>query len=301
MSILVIGSSNFDQFCFVDRLPVEGETILGNKIEYKFGGKGANQATAIGRLKNNITFLTSVGDDEEGRAMIENYKKSSIETKYIKTTEKSSTGSALINVDNEGNNTIIVIKGANDFCNVDYIEKHEELFKTHDYILLQLEIPLDSVYKSIELAEKYGAKVVLDPAPANIIEEDYFSKIDFLTPNETELELLAYGNIKNREMEDSVKVLLKKGVKNIIVTIGSKGAIFFNKDGKVKIDAVKVDAIDTVAAGDTFNGAFISALDKGKDIIEAIKFANKAAALTVTKIGAQEAIPTLMDIKGFYI
>lgn len=300
MSILVIGSSNFDEFCFVHRLPQEGETILGDRIEYKFGGKGANQATACGRLGKEATFLTCVGDDEVGQSMIENYKKSKIETKYIKRTKQSETGKALINIDSFGNNTIIVLKGANNFCDVEYIKAHEELFKSHDYVLLQLEIPFNAVYESIHLAKKHGGKVILDPAPANELDESIFSEIDFLTPNETELELLAFGDFKNRNLEDSTKILLEKGVKNIIVTKGSEGVILFNEKGAQKIPAVKVEAIDTVAAGDTFNGAFVTALNEGKNTLEAIEFANRAAALTVTKIGAQEAIPFIEDVDEFY-
>ena len=299
MSVLVIGSSNLDQFCFVDRLPAKGETIIGEKIEYKFGGKGANQAVTLGKLNTDITFLTSVGNDDAGRAMIENFNNVSINTEYIKMSETNPTGTAIITIDNKANNSIVVIQGANNDCDVDYIESHEELFKNHDYLLLQLEIPIESVYKAIDLADKYGVKVILDPAPATNIDEEYYSKIDFITPNETEVELLAFGNLKNRDIRESVDVLLDKGVKNIALTLGSDGAVLFNNNGEIKVDALDMKAVDSVAAGDSFNGGFGSALASGKDVIEAMEYASKVAALTVTKVGAQEAIPTSDEVESF--
>lgn len=299
MSILVVGSSNADVFCRVDRLPEKGETIFGNEIEFKSGGKGANQATAVSKMGSATIFLTCLGNDEKGINLLESYKTLGINTDYIRLVDNVKTGTAFINVDKNGSNTIVVVKGANDYCDEDFVLKHEELFRKVDYVLLQLEIPIEAVKKSIEIAKKYNKTVILNPAPARYLEDDILKNVDFLTPNETELELLAFGKLNGRSLEESAVVILNKGVKNLLVTVGDQGAIYFSKDNIIKVEGLKVNAIDTVAAGDCFNGAFVSALDKGESIIDAIKFANKAAAISVTRKGAQESIPNLEEVLNY--
>lgn len=299
MSILVVGSSNADVFCRVDRLPEKGETIFGNEIEFKSGGKGANQATAVSKMGSATIFLTCLGNDEKGINLLEGYKTLGINTDYIRLVDNVKTGTAFINVDKNGSNTIVVVKGANDYCDEDFVLKHEELFRKVDYVLLQLEIPIEAVKKSIEIAKKYNKTVILNPAPAHYLEDDILKNVDFLTPNETELELLAFGKLNGRSLEESAVVILNKGVKNLLVTVGDLGAIYFSKDNIIRVEGLKVNAIDTVAAGDCFNGAFVSALDKGESIIDAIKFANKAAAISVTRKGAQESIPNLEEVLNY--
>lgn len=299
MGVLVIGSSNVDVFCRVDRLPEKGETIFGNEIEFQSGGKGANQATAASKMGSETIFLTCLGNDENGHNLIEQYKKVGINTEHIKFIDGVNTGTAFINVDKEGSNTIVVVKGANNYCDDNLIIENEEIVKGSDYVLLQLEIPIETVRESIKISKKYGKTVIVNPAPAQKLDDDILKNIDFLTPNETELELLAFGNIVGRNVEESAEVILNKGVKHLLVTIGEKGVVYFSKDNVKKIEGLKVNAIDTVAAGDCFNGAFVSALDKGESIIDAIKFANKAAAISVTRKGAQESIPNLEEVLNY--
>lgn len=296
MGVLVVGSSNTDIFCSVDRLPVVGETIFGKGISYAFGGKGGNQATALARMESDVVFMTCLGNDPQGDALIQSYKRDGIKVEYVKRSKDFPTGTAIINVDKDGKNNIVVVKGANDACDEAYIRENEDLFKSNDYILLQLEIPVPAVKLSIELAKKYGKKVVLNPAPAAVLDDEILSGVDFLTPNETELELLAFGNIDNRDVDLCAKKLLEKGVKNLIVTIGEKGVIYYRGSEKIHVEGIKVKAIDTVAAGDCFNGAFVSFLEKGKDVVEALKLANRASAISVTRKGAQDSIPRLSEV-----
>ena len=296
--ILIVGSLNMDIVIRVKDIPKVGETLMGDTPQYIPGGKGANQACAAGRLGGRVAMLGAVGRDAMGRELIENLKSAGVDTSYIKEVEDISTGTAMIYVNDEGNNCIVVVQGANAKCDVEYINKNEELFCNCDIIVLQMEIPYDAIFRAINLAKRHGKFVILNPAPApNGIPGEVIKQIDYFTPNETELSRISNMDVDNMEsLKDAANSMLAKGAKAILVTIGENGALLVKGDACTNIPGVKVTPVDTTAAGDTFNGAFAVALSEGKDETEAIKFANYAAAISVTKKGAQTSIPTRNDV-----
>lgn len=298
MSVLVIGSTNIDISVRVNRFPKVGETLLGSGISYKYGGKGANQACAVGKLGGDVTFLTCVGNDAYGHEIVSSLKSNGVDVSKVKFTNDYKTGTAIINVDDNGDNNIIVVQGANLACDVEYIKANEASFAACDYVLLQMEIPFDAIEEAIRLSAKYDKKVVLNPAPAsNGLSKDVYKYITYMTPNETEIGIMAGCEGNTETLSDKLKAL---GVKNVCVTLGSKGAVLYKEDSSVIVShAYKVNAVDTVAAGDCFNGAFIVGLDNGMNEKEAMQFANAASAIAVTKEGAQESIPTTQEVKLF--
>ncbi|NLP22156.1 MAG: ribokinase [Erysipelotrichaceae bacterium] len=294
-SVLVIGSSNVDLSATVTNLPKKGETLMGKSFSTSFGGKGANQAVACGKLGADVTFLSCVGNDDYGKNIIKYLSSVNVKTDLIKVSDNCPTGTALITIDDDGQNTIVVISGANAECDVEYLKANEEEFKKCEYVLLQMEIPLDAIEYAIECAHKYNKKIILNPAPADPnISVEALKKVDYLTPNETEVEIMA----KTKGFKESCDALLELGINNLIVTLGDKGAAIINKETNEIVEGFKVEAIDTVGAGDCFNGAFVTALSKGKNEAEAIKFANKASSIAVTRKGAQEAIPTIEEMEN---
>ena len=299
--ILIIGSSNMDLVTQIENMPVVGETILGNGLQHIPGGKGANQACAVGSLGGNVTMLGCIGDDEFGRMQKDVLHKRNVDISSLKISSNLNTGTALIYVNMQGNNSIVVIPGANSECNVEYLKKQDRHFKDCDYVLLQMEIPYESIYYAINRAHELGKTIILNPAPApDSIPDDILSKIDYLTPNETEISKLSGCAAEDiPAIEEAAKSLLNKGVKNVIVTLGEKGACFINNRITEVIAARKVNAVDTTAAGDCFNGAFAVALAEGKTEKEAIDFANIASSIVVTKKGAQSSIPLRKEIDSF--
>lgn len=301
MKILVIGSSNVDINVFLDKLPLKGETLLGDSMRYSYGGKGANQALACGKLGADVSFLSAVGDDDHGHTIIDNLSKYNVISDKIKISKDNVTGTALITIDANGDNTIVVVPSANYDCDLEYLKENDDEFKKSDFVLLQMEIPLESIEYSIRKAKEYEKTVILNPAPVHEgLDKDLFKMIDYLTPNETELDVLSRGLGDFDTIDEKIDALLEAGVKNIITTLGEKGAYLVNKDTRVLVPAIKVKALDTVGAGDCFNGAFVSALANNTGIEEAIKFANQAASIAVTRLGAQEAIPTLEEVKEVF-
>jgi ribokinase len=294
-SVLVIGSSNVDLSATVANLPKKGETLMGKSFSTSFGGKGANQAVACGKLGADVTFLSCVGNDDYGKNIIKYLSSVNVKTDLIKVSDNCPTGTALITIDDDGQNTIVVISGANAECDVEYLKANEEEFKKCEYVLLQMEIPIEAIEYAIECAYKYDKKIILNPAPADPnISVEALKKVDYLTPNETEVEIMA----KTKGFKESCDALLELGINNLIVTLGDKGAAIINKETNEIVEGFKVEAIDTVGAGDCFNGAFVTALSKGKNEAEAIKFANKASSIAVTRKGAQEAIPTIEEMEN---
>lgn len=285
----------------MDHIPKKGETIIGSDIVEVCGGKGANQAYACGKLGGNVKMLGAVGTDDESNKMLQNLQDVSVDVSHILRTKEAGTGSAIIYVDKEGNNNIVVLSGANRYCTREYLMENEDVIRNCDIVLLQLEIPMDAVEYTIETAYKYGKKVILNPAPANKnLSIDLLPKIDVLTPNETELEIMS--GVKTDTLDDikrACTTLREKGVRQIIVTLGSKGALVADENGFALFDAIKVDAVDTTAAGDTFNGALAVMMSEQAPIDEAISFANKAAAISVQQVGAQPSIPTRHMVKLF--
>lgn len=298
-NIVVIGSLNMDWVIPVNHTPVEGETILADGYTEVPGGKGANQACAAGKLKGNVSMLGLVGDDEIGDNLINNLKLVNVDVSRIEKSENINSGLALINVNSKGNNSIVVLPGANGRCDIKYIEKNIDIIEKSDIVLLQMEIPIETVEYVITVSKNLKKQVILNPAPApDSLSDEVLSNIDILTPNETELEKISGKNVKT--VEDAIeasKSLLSRGVKNIIATLGEKGALLVNKDEVKEFKALKVDAVDTTAAGDSFNGAVAVYLSEGHTISEAIEFANKVSSIAVTRKGAQTSIPERSEIE----
>lgn len=299
---MVVGSLNMDMTAEVDALPSRGETILGYSLSCTPGGKGANQAYTIGKLGYNAVMLGSVGKEEFGRALIENLKRVNVDVQQVEMHSDSPTGTAIICVGKEGENHIVVIPGANNDCSREYILRHREIIENSDYMLIQMEIPIEAVCCAIETAHRADTVVVLNPAPApEEFPEQLYTMLDFITPNETELMKLT--GIENDSLEEVIKgadTLLEKGVENVLVTMGERGTLWVCRGQKRVFPANKVKANDTTAAGDCFNGAFVAALSEGKGIEDAIMFANAAAGITVTRKGAQDSIPTLKEVEKLY-
>ena len=291
--IVVIGSSNVDMIIKSAWLPKPGETV-GNGIFAKVnGGKGANQAVAAARGGGNVVFITCLGSDDFAPAMINNFQKDNIDTQFVFVENNVSTGIALILVDNKGENCISVAPGANYFLSLEHISQVETIIKESKIILLQLEIPIDSVLYAIELAHKHGKKVVMNPAPAKKIDDKHMAMIDSLVLNESEAEFLTGLPVTtDTQIREAANALLTKGPKNVVITLGAKGAFVKNSDKDEFLPAFKVEPIDTTAAGDVYCGNLAVELVEGKSIFEAVKFASAASAISVTRLGAQPSAPS---------
>lgn len=287
--ITVVGSINMDLVTSVNRAPAIGETVLGEAFHTIPGGKGANQAAAAARLGADTTLIGCVGDDSFGLELLEHLKNQGVNTQFVETIKDSPTGIASITLAN-GDNQIIVVPGANSKVTPEFVAKNEDVIANSNILLLQLEIPLSSVEKSVELANKHGVKVILNPAPFLPLSEAFLQKIDVITPNESESELLFKANWSETERS----AILKK----CIITRGSKGIVFF-QDHETEISGFRVDVVDTTGAGDTFNGALAYSLSSGMAFADACVFANAAAALSVTKLGAQGGMPAREEVLEF--
>ncbi len=297
--IVVIGSSNTDMVVKTNRFPSPGETILGGDFFMFPGGKGANQAVAAARMGGEVTFICKTGNDVFGRKAIEGFKEEGIGTDYITVDETNASGTALILVNEKGENEIVVAPGANNTLSETDILKAEDSIRAADIILLQLEIPVPTILTAAKKGFELGKKVILNPAPASDLPEEIFPCLYLITPNETEAELLT--GIKPTDMDSaglSADRLLDKGVKNVIITMGAAGAYFKNNSTSLFVAATKVKAIDTTAAGDIFNGALAVELSKGHDWKSSIKTACKAATISVTRMGAQASAPFTYEMEG---
>lgn len=295
--ILVIGSANIDMVIKTDNFPDPGETIIGGSFFQSQGGKGANQAVAAARLGGNVNFVARVGNDDFGVQAVNEYKKDQICTDYIKVDNEKHTGVALISVNGEGENKIIVAPGANIGFTAEDIHEIENLILEAEIVLVQLEIPIETIGHILKIAQKSNTKVILNPAPAQNLPEWYYKDLFLITPNKTEVEQLTNLSIDgNDSMLEAANKLKSFGVKNIIITLGSEGAYLLTENFSGLIPATKVKAIDTTGAGDVFNGALAAALTNGKDWESSVRFASDAAAISVTKIGAQDSAPNLQEV-----
>jgi ribokinase len=288
--IVVVGSINADLVFEADKRPNPGETLIGKDFKTVPGGKGANQAIAASRLGAKVAMMGCLGEDQNGIFLEENLKVNKVETKFIKKVKGVPSGVAGITLA-EGDNSIIVVPGANYEVDKTYIDKNKEVIKSAKIVLLQLEIPIEVVEYVIDICSKNKVKTILNPAPIQKLKEDTLEKLDYLTPNEHEFEIL-YGSKREEEM-------LKKHKNKLIITKGSEGVSFSDGDKVINIPSNKVEVVDTTGAGDTFNGSFAYSLVKGMSIKESIEFANKAAAISVTKFGAQGGMPTLKEVDEF--
>ena len=300
MSLFVIGSSNMDLVIFVPHIPKIGETVIGGKSDMVFGGKGANQAVAAARAGGKVSFITKLGRDPYGEKMKIHYQNEKLPMDFILADENEPTGIAQIMVSEKGENSIAVASGANMNLNISDIRKFENQINKAGILLLQLEIPLKTVEYIAELAFKNQIRLILNPAPAQLLSNKLLEKIWLLTPNETEAEILTGIKVTDvSSAKKASKVLLNKGVKNVIVTLGENGCLFCSEEHFVHYQANKVKAVDTTAAGDVFNGFLAAALAENKSFDEAIQIATAAASVSVTRKGAQPSIPFISELSNY--
>jgi len=296
--LIVVGSSNVDLTARVSSLPKPGETIGGATLVQANGGKGANQAVAAGRLGSDVLFITCVGDDDHGRMLHRCFAADGIDTSAMKFSPDTPTGVALIYVDDAAENCIAVAPGANGKLLPEDIEAARKYFKEAEFLLVQLEIPMPTVLRAVSIAKEYGVKVVLNPAPMFPLRDELLSGLWLITPNETEAEKLSGIRVDScNAAKAAARVLQDKGVENVIVTMGSSGALVCTLDSSEFVPARKVEAVDTTGAGDVFNGALLTALTEGKDLFEAARFATLASAVSVTRMGAQTSVPYRNEIQ----
>ena len=297
--IAVIGSSNTDLVFQAAKFPQPGETVIGGEFNTFAGGKGANQAVAASRLGGEVFFIARVGNDSFGEESIKGFLKDNIYTNYVFKDDNYPTGVASIVIDESGQNTIVVAPGANNQLSVADIDKAMDSIEKASIVLIQLEISMDTVTYVLNKLPDLGKRVILNPAPARKIEDRLYSKIYLITPNETEAFLLT--NVEVNSMKTASKaadVFLKKGVENVIITMGENGAFFKNVKEQFHIPASKVRVKDTTAAGDIFNGALAVAIAEGRNWREAILFANAASAIGVSRLGAQASVPYRKELEN---
>lgn len=300
-NIVVIGSSNIDFVISVKDLPVPGETVLGRCVLNYPGGKGANQAVACGLLGGNTSFVTVLGNSKENDLLQSMFAKAALDISTIKYVPEVHTGAAYINVDEKGQNTIIVIPGSNEYCTKEFIQQRKSSIEAADIVLIQLEIPFETVSYVVEYAKGLGKTVILNPAPiSGNAFHSLFGFVDYLTPNETELQAITGMPVSTlQEIETAARTLLKTGIKAVVVTIGKRGAMLVTNDGSAVFSPPSIEVVDTTAAGDTFNGAIAVGLSEGKTIEQSIEFANHASTITVSRKGAQSSIPTREEVENF--
>ena len=300
--IIVVGSSNTDMVVKSRKLPAPGETVTGGEFLLAAGGKGANQAVAAARLGANVVFVTRVGSDMFGEQAIAGYVKEGINVDWAVRDPNQPTGVALILVDEQGENLISVASGANHDLSPDDVKRAESVFQDADRVIVQLETPLDTLRATADIAKKYGVPLLLDPAPAppTPLDIGLLSMISCIKPNENEAEKLTGIPIHDvSSAQKGADKLLQLGVKNVIITLGTQGALVVEQPGTgTLVPAHPVKAVDSTAAGDAFSGALAVAWGGGQSLLDAARFAAKAAAMSVTKMGAQPSLPTLKDIQG---
>ena len=300
MSVISLGSINMDLVVRTPRFANPGETLVGLDFYTAPGGKGANQAVAAGRLSVGTLMFGRIGDDFFGKNLLKNLRENNVGVEGVKIDNTLPTGTALITVDNNAENTIIIIPGSNGAVSDSDIDNLTPFLEEAEILMLQLEIPLDTVVAAAKLAKEKGVKVLLDPAPARELPDELLKLCDFITPNETEAEILT--GVKVNFPEDARKaaeILIKKGVHAVIVKMSSKGSYYYDGSTEIYFSAYKVDAVDTVAAGDAFNGGFAAAFSEGKTIEEALQWANACGALSTTKPGAQPSMPSYKELISF--
>lgn len=300
--LTVLGSINADHVISVPHFAKPGETLIGYGYHINYGGKGANQAVAAARLGAQVSFIGCIGDDDIGREMKRAFEKDGIDTQAIVSVSGETTGIAMIQVADSGENSIVISAGANAALNESLVEAFSRQIIEADYLLMQLETPLNAIIKAAKLAKQQGTRVVLNPAPAQPLPDELLAYVDIITPNETEAELLTGVTVTDEKSAvESARVFHAKGIPTVLITLGSKG-VYVSEQGNGRIIAgFRVEAKDTTAAGDTFNGGLITALLEHKPMAEAIRFAHAAAAISVTRKGAQPSIPSRAETLAFLV
>lgn len=298
--LVVLGSINADHILNLNAFPAPGETVTGNQYQVAFGGKGANQAVAAGRSGASIAFIACTGDDDTGERIRKQLVSDNIDVEPVSTIAGESTGVALIFVNGEGENVIGIHAGANAALSPALVEAQRERIAQASALLMQLESPIESVLAAAKIAHQHQTVVALNPAPARELPDELLTLVDIITPNETEAEKLTGIAIKNDDdAAKAAQALHNKGIKTVIITLGSRG-VWASVEGKgQRVPGFKVEAVDTIAAGDTFNGALITALLEEKPLADAIRFAHAAAAIAVTRKGAQPSVPWRDEIDLF--
>jgi len=299
-SIVVAGSSNTDMVIKTPHLPAPGETILGGTFFMNAGGKGANQAVAAARLGGNVSFIAKLGDDIFGRQALQLFNDEGIDTKCIVIDAQYPSGVALITVDEKGENCIAVASGANAALLPADIDGMTEVITSADIILMQLETPAETIGYIAALAKQHGKKVILNPAPACALSDELLGNISIITPNQTEAEMLTGIAVTDEASAVTAAAALHgKGIPQVIITLGADGALVYSEGSYSIVIPPKVTAVDTTAAGDVFNGALAVALCDGLNIIAATHFACRAAAISVTRLGAQASAPRKEEVEAF--
>ncbi|MBE6187049.1 MAG: ribokinase [Rikenellaceae bacterium] len=298
-NIVVIGSSNTDMVVKTSHLPAGGETVLGGDFFMNAGGKGANQAVAAARYGNRVVFVAKTGDDLFGRQVRKSMAEDGIVTDYVFVDKEHPSGVALITIDKDAENCIVVAGGANMYLSPADIDTAAEEILKADVVLMQLESPIETVAYAARMAAKAGIPVILNPAPApaEALSEELLKDLFLITPNRSEASHIS--GIEVTDMESAhraAKAIHEMGPKNVIITLGSDGSLVYDGSMFMRVEALKVEAVDTTAAGDTYNGVLASVIAEGKSLIEAVREANIAGAISVTRMGAQPAAPTREEI-----
>lgn len=298
--ILVVGSLNMDMVVGVERRPEWGETVLGQDFFTGNGGKGGNQAYAAGKLGASVAMLGKVGVDVFGDQLLVGLQEVGVDTSFIERTQGVASGVALISINPEGENSIVVAPGANNHVTPEYVRKYEDVIRQAKLVMVQLEIPLETVLEVAEISKKHGIPLMLDPAPAQKLPDELYKKVTYIVPNESELENITESVISDVESAKMASLtLLEKGVETVFSKLGSKGVVVNRNDEVFQVEPYNVSVADTTAAGDAFAGALATAIVGGRSLKEATKFANAVGALTVTKSGAQISMPTLEEVELF--
>lgn len=298
--IVVVGSSNTDMIIKVPRMPGPGETILGGEFSMAAGGKGANQAVAAARAGGNVVLIARVGADIFGEQAVEGFKREGIDVSHIVKDQLVPSGIALIFVDRRGQNSIAVSSGANARLSPTDVERARAAISSADILLMQLETPIETVEAAAEIAAAHGVKVILNPAPARPLDEDLLKRASILTPNESEAELLTGIKVEDESgAAMAADALLARGIETALITLGPRGVLVATASSREIVPGFKVEAVDTTGAGDVFNGALAVALAENRPLRDAVLFANAAAALSVTRLGAQPSAPRRKEIEAF--
>lgn len=299
--ITVVGSLNMDTVIDVDHMPVVGETLLAGDSTLIPGGKGANQAFTIGKLGGDVTILGAVGADSYGEILCESLSSVGVHTEHLKHVEGVSTGNAIITVNKEGNNSIIVMQGANKCVDLDYIDQKMDVIEQSDIVIFQLEIPIETVLYTAQKAKALGKIVILDPAPAQAnLPIELLQCVDIIKPNETELGILLQDPLAHQNLAHSTDRLLEAGIEHVLVTLGGDGAYLKSANQTDRrFYTQDVPVVDTTAAGDSFTAAVALGLANGQDLESAIEFADKVATIAVTRKGAQSSIPSMEETQNY--
>lgn len=298
--VLVVGSANMDMVVSTARFPRPGETVLADEFGMYSGGKGANQAVACARLGGDVTILAKLGTDIFADQLSESLTSDGVRLDHVFTDETSTTGIALITVDQSGQNEIVVVSGSNMKLTPGEIESKVALFDRSGIVMLQLEIPLETVVRAAQLAKDCGAEVILNPAPAAELPGELLNAVDYITPNESETQLLTGLPVEDYESSvAAARVLIERGVGHVILTLGERGVVHVSEDEDRSYPASDVEVVDTTAAGDAFNGALAFALNRGDCLEDAVPFANAVAGYCVTRMGAQASMPSFDELEQF--